>query len=270
MTIRQTNQFPDVNSLIGANQRQLVRKGDIDVTEAVFRELTHFGGAGISHHTLAFKVNLVQLAGTRGAYRRHAANHAVIFDELHHNLTRQYALRAVGNVHISLFPRLLRESQIRAHFRQPCGHLFCRAHRRGGFEDDQRAFFQYGSNRFRGRFDINHIGVVIALERRRHGDQVRVGCYRRCRGPEESAFNRSFHDAIQIRLNNMDGSTVDGVHRLLIDIHANNVLLARSKGRSRRQPDVSQPNNRNGRKTHSDTRLFFNACKMRPHACPSP
>ena len=110
MAIRQANQLPDVNPLIGANQRQFVRKGDINVTEAVFRQLAHLGGAGVCHHTFAFQENLVQRAGTLGTDGRHTANDAVVFNQFDHDLAREDALRAVGDVDIRLLPRLLREA----------------------------------------------------------------------------------------------------------------------------------------------------------------
>ncbi|MNL46189.1 hypothetical protein D3C87_1688760 [compost metagenome] len=65
MAICQTDKFPDVNPLIGANQRQFIGERDVDITEAVFRQLAHFSRAGVSDHTLAFKEDVIKLAGTR-------------------------------------------------------------------------------------------------------------------------------------------------------------------------------------------------------------
>jgi hypothetical protein len=55
MAVRQADQLPDVNALVGANQRQLVGKSDVDVAEAVFRQLAHLGGARVGHHAFAFR-----------------------------------------------------------------------------------------------------------------------------------------------------------------------------------------------------------------------
>ena len=110
MAICQANQLPDVNPLVGADQRQFVRKGDIDVAEAVLRQLAHLGGAGVGHHALAFQENLVQRAGTFGTDGRHTANDAVVFNQFDHHLARQHALRTVGDVDIRLLTRLLRET----------------------------------------------------------------------------------------------------------------------------------------------------------------
>ena len=140
MTVRQADQLPDVNALVSANQRQLVGKSDVDVAEAVFRQLAHLGGARVGHHAFAFKEDFIQLAGASGADRRHAADNAVVFNQLDHHLTGQYPLRAVGDIHVRRFTHLLGEAKIRAHLRQPLGHLFGRPDRRSGLEDHQRAF----------------------------------------------------------------------------------------------------------------------------------
>ena len=89
---------------------QLVRVSDVDVAEAVFRQLAHLGGAGVCHHTLAFQENLVQRAGALGTDGRHTANDAVVFYQFDHDLAREDALRTVGDVDIRLLPRLLREA----------------------------------------------------------------------------------------------------------------------------------------------------------------
>ena len=123
VTVGKANKFPDVNPLIGANQRQFIRKRDINVAEAVFGQFAHLGGAGVGHHTFAFKENFIQLAGARGADWRHAANHAVIFNQFHHHLAGQYALRTVGDIDIGLVARLLREAEIGTRLGQPLRHL---------------------------------------------------------------------------------------------------------------------------------------------------
>ena len=110
MAIRQANQFPDVNPLIGTDQRQLIRKGDIHVTEAVFRQLAHFSGAGVGHYAFAFEENFVQGAGTFRADGGHTANNTIVFNQLNHDLARQHSLRTVGDVDIRLLSRLLREA----------------------------------------------------------------------------------------------------------------------------------------------------------------
>jgi len=64
MAVRQADQFPDVNALRIANQRQFVSKGNVYVTETVFRQLAHFGSAGVGNNTFAFEKNVIQIAGT--------------------------------------------------------------------------------------------------------------------------------------------------------------------------------------------------------------
>ena len=123
VTIGKANKFPDVNPLIGANQRQFIRKCNVNIAEAVFGQFAHFGSTGVGHHTFAFKEDLIQLAGARGADWGHAANHAVIFNQFHHHLAWQYALRAVGDVDIGLVARLLGEAEIGTRLGQPLCHL---------------------------------------------------------------------------------------------------------------------------------------------------
>ena len=64
MAIRQRDQLPYINALSIANQRKLVSKCNVDITEAVFRQFTHLGSAGIGHHTFAFEENLVKLTSS--------------------------------------------------------------------------------------------------------------------------------------------------------------------------------------------------------------
>ena len=270
MAICQSNQFPDVDPLIGANQRQLIGEGDIDVTEAIFSQFAHFRRTGVGHDTFALKENVVQFASTRGTDGGHSPNHAVVFNQFNHHLARQHAFWTISNVNVSLFTDLLRESQIRTHFSQPCGHLFGSPDRRRRFKDHQRTFFQHRSKRLGCGFHINHVGFVLPLKRSRHSNQIGIRIYRGCGRTQKSIFDRRFHHGAQIWLNDMNFTAINGIHRVLIYIYANHMLLTGSKGSRRRQSDITQPNDRNGRKTHSDIRLFFNACKMRPHACPSP
>ena len=84
VTIRQANQFPDVNPLIGTNQRQFISKSDIHIAEAVFGQLAHFCSAGV---TLTFEENFVQFAGAGRTNRRHTTNHAIVFNQLDHYLS---------------------------------------------------------------------------------------------------------------------------------------------------------------------------------------
>ncbi|CNU18083.1 Uncharacterised protein [Salmonella enterica subsp. enterica serovar Bovismorbificans] len=130
MAVRQADQFPDVNPLFGANQRQFIRKGDIHITEAIFRQLAHLCGARVGDNAFALKENFVQRAGASRTYWRHTANHAVIFNKFHHHLTRQHTLRTIGNIHVGLLARLLGKGQIRAHPGQPASHLLRCADRR--------------------------------------------------------------------------------------------------------------------------------------------
>src|SRR5690606_12581693 len=111
---------------------------------------------------------------------------------------------------------------------------------------------------------------MIAFKGRWNRNQVRIGFYRRGAGAQEATVHRLSHHTIELGLHDMNFATVDGFHRVRVDIYANDLLLTRGKGRRSRQPDIAKTNNRDGRKTHSVTRLCLSACKIRPQACPSP
>ncbi len=129
MAVSEADQLPDVDALVGTDQRQLVSKSDIHVAETVLGQLAHLSGAGVSNHTLALKEDLIQFAGAGRAHRRHTANDPIVFNQLNHYLAWQHALRAVGNVDICLLAGLLGEGEIRAQIRQPLCHLLGRAYR---------------------------------------------------------------------------------------------------------------------------------------------
>lgn len=54
MTIGQTNELPDIDIQLVADNRQLIRERNIDITEAIFRQLAHFSGASIGDNAFAF------------------------------------------------------------------------------------------------------------------------------------------------------------------------------------------------------------------------
>ncbi|CNU18102.1 Uncharacterised protein [Salmonella enterica subsp. enterica serovar Bovismorbificans] len=75
---------------------------------------------------------------------------------------------------------------------------------------------------------------MIAFEWRRHGNQVRIGLNRCRRRTQKAAFHRHLHHIAQRRLHDVNFTAIYGVYRMLVDIHADNLLLAGSKsGRSR-------------------------------------
>lgn len=84
---------------------------------------------------------------------------------------------------------------------------------------------------------------MFALKRRRHGDEIGVGLDRHGRGPQIAAGHGGFHHLIQIRLNDMDLTPVNGIDGILININAHDLLLTRGEGGDRRQANVAEANN---------------------------
>lgn len=60
MTIGQTNELPDIDIQLVADNRQLIRERNIDITEAIFRQLAHFSGASIGDNAFAFHEDFVK------------------------------------------------------------------------------------------------------------------------------------------------------------------------------------------------------------------
>ncbi len=157
---------------------------------------------------------------------------------------------------VGALPRVLGKAQVRARFRQPGGHRFGGAHRRGGLENHQVALAQHRRHRTRRRADKTQVRfrhcvrVRLAFERRRHRDQKRVRRLRFGGGVQVALFHRRVHGDIQLRLDNMDLAPVDGVHRVLVHVHADHLLAAAGEDRGGGQADVAQADDTNGVEIH--------------------
>ncbi|MCY1526584.1 hypothetical protein D9M68_616180 [compost metagenome] len=159
-------------------------------------------------------------------------------------MAREYALGAVGDANIRSLAVGLREGEVRTGLGEPGGHLLGGANRRGGFENDQVAFPQHGRDGFAGRFDIAQVGLVVFLEWRRHGKQEGIsrlgdGC-----GTQVAFDYGGMHDHIQVGLDDMNFTTVDGIDGVLVHIDADDFLLARGEDGCGGQANVAQANYR--------------------------
>ncbi|MCY1553569.1 hypothetical protein D9M68_900660 [compost metagenome] len=85
--VGQTDQFPDIDLELLADDRQLIGKGDVHVTEAVLGKLAHLRSASIGDNALAFDEGFVQAYGGRRTFGGHAADYPVVFHQLPQHMT---------------------------------------------------------------------------------------------------------------------------------------------------------------------------------------
>ncbi|MNY27572.1 hypothetical protein D3C86_1614840 [compost metagenome] len=66
---------------------------------------------------------------------------------------------------------------------------------------------------------------MLAFKWRRHGNQIRIGFDGRGAGLQKTAFDGGFDHFIEIWLHDMNFTPVNGLNRVLVDIHPDNLLL---------------------------------------------
>ncbi|MNM99953.1 hypothetical protein D3C81_1125320 [compost metagenome] len=167
----------------------------------------------------------------------------------------------------------LREAQVWASLGQPEGHLLGGADRGGRFQNDQVALFQYWGDGFARGLDVAQVRLVVVHERRRHGDQEGVSGFRYGGGTQEPFGHSGVNDHVQLRLDDVDLTAVDGVDRVLVNVDADNMLLAGGKNGGRWQADIAQTYDRNLVEAHAASLELENterASRIRAHAFPSP
>ncbi|KXO83578.1 hypothetical protein AYK87_05315 [Stutzerimonas stutzeri] len=86
---------------------------------------------------------------------------------------------------------------------------------------------------------------MVIFERCGHGDQKGIRRLGYRDGFQIAFGNSRVNHHIQIRLDDMDFTSVDGVHRFLIYIDANNLLFPRGKNCRGRKSDITEANDRN-------------------------
>ncbi|MNZ37425.1 hypothetical protein D3C78_548700 [compost metagenome] len=254
VAVGQGDQFPHIDALLVTDERQFVGKGDIDVTEGVLGQLAHLGGAGFGRDALPFfHKHLVDLGGGGGAGLVHATDDAIVFHQLADHLTWQNPLRAVRHKDIRglALSHSVREGQIAALFRQPFGHLLGGADRRRGFQYHQVAFLQHGGQGAGGALDIFQIRLMIlALEGGRHGDQEGIGLLRAGMGTQMAILYGLLDQVFQTRFHDVDLALVDGVDRMLVDIHAHDTNAVAGDDCGSWQTDITQTHDRDGFEFH--------------------
>ncbi|MCY1301078.1 hypothetical protein D9M70_506690 [compost metagenome] len=162
----------------------------------------------------------------------------------------QDSLRAMGNSNIGVFAMCLWKAQVRSGLCQPGSHLLRRSDWRSRLQNDQVPFFQNGCNGLASRLYIREIRIMIRLEWRGYGDKESV-CRFWLRSSSQIMLSyRRMHQHVQIRLNNMNFTTIDCINGHRVDINTNDLFLARGKHSSCGQPDIAQANNGNCFKRH--------------------
>ncbi|MNO88270.1 hypothetical protein D3C76_797120 [compost metagenome] len=167
----------------------------------------------------------------------------------------------------------LRETQVRASLGQPEGHLLGGADRGGGFQDDQVTFFQHWRNGLAGGLDVAQVRLVVVHERRWHGNQEGVGGFRYGRSAQETFGHGGVDHHVQLWLDDVDLTTVDGVDGVLVDVDADDLLLASGEYGSGWQADIAQAYDGNLVEAHAASLELENtkrASRIRAHAFPSP
>jgi len=159
VAVGQTDELPDVDVELVADQGEFVGKGDVDVAEAVFCQLGQLGRARGGGDAFALDEDAIEIAGCFGAFGRHAADDAIVLDQLTNDMAGQHALRAVGDADIGTFAMGLREGQVRAGFGQPFGHLFGGTDWAGGLQHHEVAGSQHGGQRLAGGLNVAEIGL---------------------------------------------------------------------------------------------------------------
>lgn len=95
--VREADEFPDVDVVVIADQRELVREGDVDVPESVLGELRHLGGARRGEDAVSLDENIVQVTRPHCALAGDAPDDPVVVDEFLQDVSREDTLGAVGD-----------------------------------------------------------------------------------------------------------------------------------------------------------------------------
>ena len=132
MAVGQLDDVPDIEPEPVADDRQFIGKSDVDVAIGVLDQLDQFRRRRVGAKHGAAQKYAIDRLGMLGARLGHAADDAVVLDQLADHLPGQHPFRAVRNMHIELLTAALgRKAQIGAQPRQPLGEPRRRADRRG-------------------------------------------------------------------------------------------------------------------------------------------
>ena len=140
VTIGEADQFPDVDVVAIADDRELVGERDVDVTKGVLGELGHFGQASTGLEHLAAHELAIEVGGRLGRGVIDAADDAVVLHEFGQDAAGQHALRAMGDQHAL--------ADVNAFLDQRLDHeIFGGADRAGALQDHEITGLDEGRDR---------------------------------------------------------------------------------------------------------------------------
>src|SRR5699024_1472886 len=98
MVVCEFDKLPDIDAKVICDERQLVREGNVDVSERVLSQFRHFGGNIVSWQQFRFAESCINSRCALGRFFSLSSNNAVIGSELFHRFSRKDPLRAVREV----------------------------------------------------------------------------------------------------------------------------------------------------------------------------
>ena len=249
VTVGEANDLPHVEAELLTDLRQLVREGDVDVTEGVLRQLGHLGRGRVGEQDLAGDEGAVQLGCLLGTGRGQAADDPVVAEDLDHDAAGQHSLGAVRQVHVRHVV-LVRELQVGTQLGEPPADLEGRPGWGRGLEDDDLAAPELGGDRLGGRANVGEVRLVVALERRGHGDEVDRGLRRLGAGTQQALAHRLRDGLVEVRLDDRHPARIDLVDRVLVDVDTLEGEALPSERGARRQTDVAEADDRDSVMEH--------------------
>ena len=160
-----------------ADHRQFVGEGDVDVAIGVLDQLDEFRRPGVGQIAPPDDEAAVDLARSPTARLGHAADNAIVGDQLAQHPAGKNAFRTMGDMHVDR--RLVvfepRKAQIRPGRRERRRQGLGAANRRSRLENDQRTGAQARRDRARGGLDIAHVRLLAVDEGRRNADDEDIG-----------------------------------------------------------------------------------------------
>ena len=84
------------------------------------------------------------------------------------------------------------------------------------------------------------IGLVVIVQRCRHGDDEDIRRLRLERGPQPAGLHRRLDQHVEVRLLDMDLGPVDGVDHMGGHVDTEHVIALGGQERCRGQPDIAE------------------------------
>ena len=241
VVVRQPDRLPDVDADAFGDQRELVGQRHVHVAVGVFHDFDHLGGRRVSAHDRALDERAVQLRGCLGAGRREATRQAVVLLELDEDSAGQHALGTVREVEV----HTRSQTRLGKDRRQ---YVTRRAGRDGRLQHHQVATAQERGDVARGAFDVAQVGrVARRVERRRHGDDERVGRLWPCPDPQPARVDGGGHQRLELGLVKGGQARVQRRLDARARIDADDVVARQREHAAGRQADVPEAEDADGR-----------------------